>query len=471
MTRARVIQLKLGRRRSNGHRMSFNIQPAQLILLSFFLIILLGAFLLMLPQASVRQPLSFIDALFTSTSATCVTGLVVRDTGADFTRFGQWVILCLIQLGGLGIMTLSTFFVYLVAGRLSYTGREIVQDTFSQHPMAELGRLLRLVFLTTLSIEGAGAVLLGLKFSMTHGWSEAFYMGVFHSVSAFCNAGFALFPDSFVAFRDDAFVNAVLSILIILGGLGFIVIFDLFRNRGSLRDCFWRKLQFHTRIVLFATACLLVGGFFLIFLLETRHSVSGLPLGERLLAAWFQSVTTRTAGFNTLDIGDLSNATLFVMTILMFVGASPGSCGGGIKSTTFVVILASVRARFRMQEDVNLFHRRLSESVVSRAISVMFLSGIIVTLFTMLILVTESVGGQAPGRGDSFISYFFEVVSAFGTVGLSTGVTPQLSESGKCLITALMFIGRLGPLTISLAVQGRTNTVKFRYAKENVLVG
>ncbi len=456
---------------SSTKAQSKGIQPAQLILLSFLVIIVGGTLLLMLPQATVSAPLSFVEALFTSTSATCVTGLVVRDTGAEFTRFGQVVILCLIQLGGLGIMTLSTFFVYLVAGRLSLTGRDIVQDTFSQRPMAELAHLLKLVFVTTIAIEASGALLLSLRFMADYELKQAIYLGVFHSVSAFCNAGFALFADSFVAYRDDLFVNGVLTVLIILGGLGFIVVFDLFRNRKTLGDRYWQKLQFHTRVSLFATAVLLAGGFFFFMVLEYRNTLDGFSLMQGAMTSLFQSVTVRTAGFNTVEIGSLSNAALFFMMILMFIGASPGSCGGGIKSTTFIVLMASVWARFRLREDVNLFYRRMPDAVVSRAISVVFFSSLIIVLFTLCILISESTGTAAGSNRGMFVEYLFEIVSAFGTVGLSTGVTSGLSPTGKLLITLLMFIGRLGPLTISLAVQRRGHVGKFRYANENVQVG
>lgn len=452
-------------------RLHLLLHPARIVLASFFLVIIFGTFLLMLPQATVARSLSFVDALFTATSATCVTGLIVVDTGAAFTQFGQIVILVLIQIGGLGIMTFSTFFVYLIAGRLSLTEREILQDTLSQHPMADLARLLKLVLFFTLAIEAIGAGLLALRFIEFYPISKAIYYGIFHSISAFCNAGFALFATSFESYRDDILVNSVLSGLIILGGLGFVVLFDLFKNRRELGAQFFIKLSFHSRIVLFVTAILILSGHIIFFVLEYGNSLENVPFSGKILASFFQSVTSRTAGFNTLKTNELSNATLFFLMILMFIGASPGSCGGGIKTSTFAVLVSSVVARLHLQEEVNIFYRRIPGSIVSRAISVAFFSTLIVVIFTMLILVAEIPEVSHLETRGKFLEYMFEVASAFGTVGLSTGVTSELTRLGKILITLLMFIGRLGPLTVALAVQGREERPRFKYVQDSVLVG
>lgn len=425
----------------------------------------------MIPAATVKGSLPFVDALFTATSATCVTGLVVLDTGRDFTLFGQGVILFLIQVGGLGIMTLSTFFMYLVAGRLSVTGRDIVQDTLSQHPMANLARLLKVVFGITILIEGAGGLLLALRFMGTYPPATSLYLGFFHAVSAFCNAGFGLFPDSFISYKTDVVVNAVLIALIIIGGLGFVVVSDLLNIRRWRTGMGFRSLRYHTRIVLFMTGLLVAGGFVLFWVLESRNSLKELSPGHQILAALFQSVTTRTAGFNTVELQTLTNSTLFFFIIFMFIGASPGSCGGGIKTTTFAVIFASVLARFRAEEDVNIFYRRVPGEIVSRAISVLFFSGFIVAFFTIVLLITELPRVSHMETRGLFLEYLFEVVSAFATVGLSTGVTPKLSSTGRLLVTLLMFIGRLGPLTIAIAVQGHAYRKKYRYVQDNLLVG
>ncbi|NIR52947.1 hypothetical protein GWO43_30445 [candidate division KSB1 bacterium] len=447
------------------------LHPARIVLLSFLVVIIIGTGLLMLPNATVRGSISVVDALFTATSATCVTGLVVLDTGADFTRFGQIVILVLIQIGGLGIMTLSTFFVYLIAGRLTFTEREILQDTLSQHPMADFARLLKLVFLVTIAIEALGCGLLTWRFMQTTPASDALYTGLFHAVSGFCNAGFSLFSNSLENYRDDVVMNLVMSGLIVLGGLGFIVLFDLFHCLKKVRRRSVSQLSFHTRIVLFITVVLILSGTILFFGLENSNGLQTLSLRNRFLASFFQSVTTRTAGFNTVNINTLSNATLFFLILLMFIGASPGSCGGGIKTSTFAVIASSVFARFRMKEDVNIFYRRIPEAIVSRAISVVFFSIMIVVTFTMALLVAELPAISHTESRGLFLDYLFEVFSAFGTVGLSTGITSRLSEAGKVLITLLMFVGRLGPLTVALAVRGKDTGPSFRYVRENVLVG
>jgi trk system potassium uptake protein TrkH len=445
--------------------------PARVLMLSFLAPILLGTLLLMLPQATAAGSISFVNALFTATSATCVTGLVVMDTGAAFTKFGQLVILMLIQLGGLGIMTLATFFIYLLAGRIGAMERDIVQDTLSQHSAADMARLLKVVLFFTVVIEAFGCGLLTLRFAQDFPLQRAFYLGLFHSISAFCNAGFGLFANSLESYRGDLFINLIMMGLIVIGGLGFIVIYDLFHNRRNIGRRYFMKLRFHTRLVLFVSGLLIILGAIVIFVFEYQNTLHDLSLGEKLLAAVFQSVTARTAGFNTLPIGALSSAALFFIMILMFIGASPASCGGGIKTSTFAVLVASITARYRMEEDANIFHRRIPTAIVSRAISVVFFSGLIVIVFTMAILITQLTGLSPTETRGMFLDYLFEVVSAFATVGLSAGGTAELNDLGKLLITLLMFVGRLGPLTIALAVRGSETRARFKYVQEETLVG
>jgi trk system potassium uptake protein TrkH len=263
----------------------------------------------------------------------------------------------------------------------------------------------------------------------------------------------------------------VIAGLIILGGLGFYVIFDLYHNRRNLSRRFFKKLRLHTRVVLFMSTLLIIVGTVFIFGLEYSNSLKSMSLKGKLMASIFQAITPRTAGFNTIPIGDLSNATLFLIVIMMFIGASPGSTGGGIKTSTFACVMASVFARFRMQEDANIFYRRIPGAIVSRAISVVFFSGFIIMIFTMLILISESYALPHSKSSLSYLEYLFEVVSAFGTVGLSTGVTAQLTDLGKILITLVMFIGRVGPLTIALAVKGEETVSRYKYVQEAVLVG
>ena len=448
------------------------MSPARLVLLSFALLILIGTILLMIPAATTAAgSLPFPDAIFTATSATCVTGLVVADTGSAFTSFGQTVILLLIQIGGLGIMTVSTFFMFLISGHLGVLERELLFDSLSQNPMRKLSRLLVTVIVFTFIIEALGVIGLTACFMKNFPISEAVRLGFFHSVSAFCNAGFSVFSNSFTRYQGDSAVNIIICGLIILGGIGFIVVFDLLKNRTRNVRKYFRNLSFHSRLVLLGTAVLIVCGTLLFFFLEYSNSLSELTLKNRILTSLFQSVTARTAGFNTVDISTLTSATLFALIILMFIGASPGSCGGGIKTTTFMVMLASLFARFRMRQDVNLFHFRIPKATVSKVTTIVFFSLFLVILVTFLLLTFEMPQESHEQTRGKFLEYLFEAVSAYGTVGLSMGITDDLSMLGKIMITMLMFLGRLGPLTLAIAMKVKTEPVRFRYMEDNVLVG
>lgn len=443
---------------------------SRLLIFSFLAIILIGAGLLMLPQMTNGDPLAFIDALFTATSATCVTGLVVVDTGSKFTMLGQIVVLILIQAGGLGIMTLSTFFTYLVIGRLSISDQEVLQDTLTQSPIKNIADLLRTIFLFTLSIELIGAGVLALCFSNQFPIGKACYYGLFHSIAAFCNAGFALFQNNLIDYVADWKVNVMIMILIILGGIGFIVLNEVKNYFFARKRHQRRTLSFHSKLVLIITAVLIIAGALIILIFENSNIFDQKPIHVKLLASFFQSVTSRTAGFNTVDISLLTNSSLFFIIILMMIGASPGSCGGGIKTTTAGVIAAMLFARFQNREDVNILHRRIPDEIVSKAISVTFFS-IFIILFFIIVLMVSEVGDTShqESRG-LFLEALFEVVSAFGTVGLSTGITSGLSFIGKFIIIITMFIGRVGPLTVAYAI-GKKYTPRFRYAQEKVLIG
>lgn len=445
--------------------------PSRLIILSFLGAICVGWILLSLPQASTKAPLSLVDSLFTATSATCVTGLIVVDTGSRFTTFGQLVILTLIQLGGLGIMTFSSFFLIVMGRRLSIKHRLVIQQSFSQVPRKDLFRLVRYVLRFTLFTEALGALLLYVKFVHLYPTGKAAYHAIFHAVSAFCNAGFSLYKTSFVGFQGDLQVNAVMTALIILGGLGFFALADLNLLGRLVRFRTVKKLSLHTKTVFAVTGVLLLGGTLLVLALEWQNTLAGKPFGTKLLAAFFQSVTPRTAGFNTLSTSQLTNATLFLLIMLMFVGASPGSTGGGIKTSTFGILVALMVARLKGRRNVELFRRTVPLSIVAKAISVVALALVTISLVTMLLSVSE--GGwvlSRMGRG-RFLEFLFETTSAFSTVGLSTGVTPNLSALGKILIAITIFIGRVGPLTLALAVGQRVGERRFEYPEENVMVG
>ena len=444
----------------------WGLTAAEILMLSFAGAILIGALLLMLPPASVGKSLSFVDALFTATSATCVTGLTVVDTGTHFSPFGQIVILALIQMGGLGIMTFSTFFLFLFGRSVSMKTHDALSDTLGHAPAGDTRRLLKTVLGFTAAAEGIGVLLFLRRFVELFPFPKALYHAVFHAISAFCNAGFALYSESFVSHQGDLLVSGTLMILIVLGGIGFPVLLDLRRFFKTRRI---RSFSLHTKIVLLFTGLLIVVGMGLFLLLEAHNTLRPLPWGTKLLSALFQSVTPRTAGFNTLSIGRLTSAAAFLLLVWMFIGASPGSCGGGIKVSTFAILIASGYAQLRNRSDPTLFCRRIPSHAVVRTIAVVMLSACVIMLFTMALLVTES--GNGAGDHGLFLGVLFEATSAFATVGLSTGLTPHLSAIGKVLVTLLMFTGRIGPLTIALMVGTRSVPPKFRYAEEAVMVG
>lgn len=444
--------------------------PARIAILGFTALIVGGALLLMLPAATSGKSLSFIDALFMSTSASCVTGLSVMDVGRELTRFGQLVLLSLIQVGGLGILTLSTLLLLMLKGRPSISGQAIIKETFTyggaRHTAA---KVLKAILATAISIELAGALLLYLRTAPALGWRAAAYPALFHSVSAFCNAGFSLYSDSLVGFREDWIVNGVIGILIILGGIGFIVIADV-KNRYFDKKTALSRLSLHSRLALTASAVLILLGAVAMVAMEWHNSLAGLSVPGRFLAALFQSITTRTAGFNTLDLASMANETLFVLCILMFVGACPGSCGGGVKTTTMAGIVVLGMSRLRGLRRPRVFQRTLTDASIAKATGVLMISLVVVILGAMMLMMSEL--GELPHaqtRG-RFLELLFEAVSAFGTVGLSMGVTETLSTFGRLTVVGLMFIGRLGPLVIGLAMS-REQTSCVKYAEENIMIG
>ena len=438
-----------------------------MLALSFLTLILVGAGLLYLP-ASHHGSLSILDAVFTATSAVCVTGLIVVDTGLKYTYFGQAVILVLIQLGGLGIMTFSTFFAYIFAGRLSIRGRDLVERTIGGMPMPQLGKLVLVVVFGTFLIELIGAFLLTMRFAMDMNWGNALYHGVFHSISAFCNAGFSLNSNSLVAYQTDLVVNFTVMSLIVLGGLGFWVIFDFqraIRNKRKLRS-----LTLHSKLVLSLTLVLVFAGLIVILFTEWNNTLAKMPISSKVLASLFHSVTARTAGFNTLNLESMANGTLFFVILLMMIGASPGSCGGGIKTTTFAVLIGLIIARFQDRQQVRLFHRGIPETVISKAITIAFFWLFAIGMIIMIMLISEHPGGPHEQGRTLFFEIVFETFSAMGTVGLSVGLSPLLSVVGKWCIIFLMFIGRIGPLTVALAVSSQKPR-QIRFVEEDFIVG
>ena len=450
------------------------LTPAKSLIISFALVIMVGSLLLSLPIAvKPGKSIDFLNALFTSTSAACVTGLAVTGTGETFSTFGQLIILILVQIGGLGLMTFSIFFILSWGRRFSSLQRNIIQDVYTYEPRRDLPRLVYAILLLTFIIEGAGALLLTIRFAADMPFGQAIYYGIFHAISAFCNAGFTLFNDGLISYRDDIWINLIVMLLIILGGLGFIVIREILSRmkRGERRP--W---SLHTKVVLVTSAVLTAGGAILFFFLERNNSLARLSGGEMVLTSIFQSVTARTAGFNTLDFNSLYGATLSLLIFMMFFGASPGSCGGGVKTTALGVIFALARSRLRGRRRVELFKRTIPEEIVNRALVIVLVSLAVVFLGIGLMLTLEhwsdKVAGHLQIHQDRLhsIPLIFETFSAFGTVGLSTGVTQQLSAGGRIVIIALMFIGRLGPLTLALAVNRRSRG-RFEYSEESVMIG
>lgn len=439
---------------------------------SFLAAIGAGTVLLAMPFAHAGDRVGLLDALFTATSAVCVTGLTVVDTGSRFSPAGQAVVLLLIQLGGLGIMTFAVFVGVLLGRRVAFTDRMAIQDSFQHTPKAGLRRLLRHVLVFTLATEAAGAALLALRFGREYPPAEAAWQSVFHAISAFCNAGFSLFPDSLVRYRGDGLVNGVVSGLVVIGGLGFLVSMELREQvLARLRGRRAPRLSLHSRLALTVSGALLAVGTVVYLVLGSGNVLGGLPPGERLLAASFQSVTARTAGFNTVDYGQMSSEALFFTVFLMFVGASPGSTGGGIKTTTFGLLVALVVARWRSRGRASVFRRTIPHPVMDRALLLALLAWAIVSLGIGLIAAAETPGVPFREEVPGFLALMFEAVSAFGTVGLSTGITAGLAPASKLVLIALMYAGRVGPLTLVLAVGPRPERGRFRYAEENVMVG
>lgn len=443
--------------------------PARIAITGFALLISMGTILLMLPAASTGKHIGFVNALFTSTSAVCVTGLAVVDTGSGLSLFGQSILLILIQVGGLGIMTMSTLFLMLAGKRPGLTGQIVVQDTFTHTRERNISSILKDVILFTCVIEGLGIILMFFCFLPGNDIKRALFLSIFHSISAFCNSGFSVFSDSFVGYRGYWALNLVLCFLIISGGIGFLVLSEL-KLKFSFKRRSLSRLSLHSKIVLSTTVILLVSGTFLITAMEWHNTLAPLSVPGRFLSAFFQSVTARTAGFNTLSIGNMTNETLFFIILLMFIGASPGSCGGGIKTTSLATLVVLGTSRFRGHERPQLFNRTISYVSVGRATSVIMLSMIVVCIGIMLLLMTEIGEVAHPQSRGKFLELLFEAVSAFGTVGLSTGITTGLSVMGKIILSGIMFVGRLGPLVVGMAVS-RDAAPRYHYAEETIMVG
>lgn len=435
--------------------------------------ILIGAVGLYLGVSHPGGPLSFIDALFTATSAMCVTGLAVVDTGSYFSRFGQSIILMLIQLGGLGIMTFTTLFIYLFGQKVSLNDRMAVGQSLLHDPSFSLSKFLIRIVIATFALETAGAILLWAMDPV--GFHP--YSAIFHSISAFCNAGFSLYSESLMRWSDHWGINTVFMTLITAGGLGFYVLYEcasLLKKTILDRHAIRRKahlLSWHSEIVLKTSLFLILAGAIIIFFAEGLADNVPESLNERVLTSLFQSVTCRTAGFNTVDIGGMTNISLMIMMVLMLIGGSPGSCAGGLKTTTFRALCSFVAAQFRGREQVRIGRYALSQNAMNKTISLIIMACLLVGLGTMILTSLKSYSADYLIGRDKFMIDMFEVVSAFGTAGLSTGITPHLNPIEKFTIITLMFIGRLGPIWLLSALSTWHEELRYRVPTEDLPLG
>jgi trk system potassium uptake protein TrkH len=443
-----------------------HLTPPRSFILSFLLVILVGTGLLLLPSSAAKKSLTPVDALFTAASSVCVTGLTAINIGSDLSFSGQVITLLLFQIGGLGIITFSLLLFGLMGRSLSFRGRELLQSTFLHTPRRDFFRILRFVVVGTFAIEGAGALLLFIRFLFDFPPGKAVFQAVYHAVSAFNNCGYSLFSNNLMSYRDDWAVNMVIVTLIVLGGLGFIVLYELFyRWRGKTK-----RLSLHAKVVLITTAALIAGGALLFYFFEAGNILKDTGIPGRFLASLFQSVTPRTCGFNTVDIASLTNSTLLLLMILMFIGASPGSTGGGIKTSSFALLMLMIFNRMRGRDDVTIFNRTVPAEILSRTIAIVMASAIsVLVIASVLLLAAGAPEAHALASRHLFVEYVFETLSAFGTVGLSMNITPSLNDVQKLAITLLMFIGRVGPITLAFAWSRSRRGLVF--AEEAVMVG
>ena len=444
-------------------KMNLKMSHVQIIALGFFLIIMTGTILLMLPVSTKNgQGAGFLEALFTATSASCVTGLVVQDTSTYWSSFGQAIILTMIQIGGLGFMTIATMFFMLLRRRVLLRGREILTESISVNQVGGIMRLEKKILIGTFLIEGVGALLLMIRLVPLYG-KQGVWMSVFHSVSAFCNGGFDLMGQhtgpysSLTGFVDDWLVNMVIMALIVIGGVGFVVWDDMLTHKWKIR-----RYHLHSKIVLFMTGLLIFGGAILFLLIERNATGAGLSFGDQILAALFDSVTARTAGFNTVDTAALSDAGKLLTIALMFIGGSPGSTAGGVKTTTIMVLMLYSFSYMRKNRGTSVFGRSLEEDALRKASAVFFTNLMLALGVTIVISAIQSL---------PMLDLMFETFSAIGTVGMSTGLTRELNDLSRVLIMFLMYCGRVGSLSFANALAGKRKTAPVRDAVEKITIG
>lgn len=437
----------------------FDLNPPRALVLGFLVLILIGGVLLSIPLATASgKETSLLNAFFTSVSASCVTGLVVVKTAEHWSLFGQGIILLLIQIGGLGIMTMATI-VSLIAGKkISLKERLIIKEQMNQETLSGLVKLIRYVVFLTFAIEILGAIFLSMTFIPKYGLKKGIWFSVFHSISAFCNAGFDITGDSFMSFTSSYLTISTLSAMIILGGIGFAVILDIAKNRK------WRRLSLHTKLVLTISGGLLLLGSVFFFILEYSNpeTLGSMNFVEKIFAAFFASVVPRTAGFNSIDISLMRESSAFLSIIMMFIGGSPGSTAGGIKTVTFGVILISTISIIRGNRDAEVFKKTINPEIISKSLAIVTAGMGLVIFMAFVLTITE---------GREFLDVLFESTSAFATVGLSRGITPELTNIGKIIIMLTMYAGRVGPLTMAFAIGYNKKHRRYRYSEGHISVG
>jgi len=449
------------------------LDPTQVLVLGFMGLILVGSLLLTLPAASADgHAAPYLDSLFTATSAVCVTGLVVRDTATEWSTLGHFIIICMIQIGGLGFMTMATVILMVMGRKIRLRDRLIIQEALNEFSLKGLVALIQKIVILTFTIEFFGAAMLSTRFIPEFGFKKGLAYSFFHSISAFCNAGFDLMGSSFgpfssfTSYTSDIVVNLTLIGLIVIGGLGFTVLLDIAREKG------FHKLSLHSKVVLFITVILLTAGFLFFLFAEYSNpeTLGQLDFGSKLLASLFQSVTTRTAGFNTISQDGLTTPSKLMTIILMFIGASPAGTGGGIKTTTFAVIILMIITVIQGKNEITLYGRKVNRATAYKALAISMIAFAIVIIFTMVLSIAEQ--GNECGLS-SFENIIFEATSAFATVGLSSGITPYISPVSRVFMIITMFIGRVGPLTMTLAFtnRARNTNVKYSFPEGKIMVG
>lgn len=434
------------------------LSPPQLLVMSFFIVILTGSLLLTTPWAVQSGQANFMTSLFTSTSAVCVTGLVVVDTASHWTLFGQLIIMIMIQIGGLSLMSFATFAALVFGWKIQLKQRLILQQALNHSSVGGIVRIFRYLLVSSFILEAIGTLILAIHWASRLGLKKALWFGLFHSVSAFNNAGFDLFGNfqSLTNLTTDVTANLVISSLLIIGGLGFVVVYEIFNYRKD------RAFSLHSRVVLITTGILIVAGTALLLISEYHHALKDLPLGAKLMAAYFQAVSPRTAGFNTIDLSSLYLSSQLAIIFLMFVGGSPGSTAGGIKTSTFALLWIAIISQLKGKKDNEVFQRRIPNNDMFQAMTIVLLFIFVVITATFLLSLTHEA---------DFLSIVFEVVSAIGTVGLSLGLTPSLLPSEQVIIMITMFLGRVGPITLGLALAYRHKQPDIHYPAGKIMIG